>query len=266
MYKKLQRLKSAILLIGLLPYTLLAQDVAVSGKVSANDGEGIPGVSITIQGTQRGTITKGDGTYNVMATPNSTLVFSFVGYLSQVVSVSGRSTINITLAEDTKALEEVVVVGYGTQKKANLTGSVETIDGVQLARQPVVQTSQALTGLAPGLTVIQSSGQPGNDGGSLRIRGIGSLGASNDVLVLVDGVEADINRLDAGDIESISVLKDASAASIYGSRASNGVIVVTTKQAASGKLTINYRNNLAIQNPTGLPKFLGTLEYLFPFG
>jgi TonB-linked SusC/RagA family outer membrane protein len=262
MWKKLQKLKSAILLLGLLPYTLLAQDVAVSGKVSANDGEGIPGVSITIQGTQRGTITKGDGTYNVMAAPNSTLVVSFVGYLSQVVSVSGRSTINITLAEDTKALEEVVVVGYGTQKKANLTGSVETIDGVQLARQPVVQTSQALTGLAPGLTVIQSSGQPGNDGGSLRIRGIGSLGASNDVLVLVDGVEADINRLDAGDIESISVLKDASAASIYGSRASNGVIVVTTKQAASGKLTVNYRNNLAVQSPTGLPKFLGTLDYL----
>jgi TonB-linked SusC/RagA family outer membrane protein len=262
MYKKLQRLKLAILLLGLLPYTLLAQDVAVSGKVSADDGSGIPGVSITIQGTQRGTITKADGTYSVMTAPNSTLVFSFVGYLSQVVSVSGRSTINITLAEDTKALEEIVVVGYGTQKKANVTGSVETIDGVQLARQPVVQTSQALTGLAPGLTVIQSSGQPGNDGGSLRIRGIGSLGASNDVLVLVDGVEADINRLDAGDIESISVLKDASAASIYGSRASNGVIVVTTKQAASGKLTMNYRNNLAVQRPTGLPKFLGTLDYL----
>jgi TonB-linked SusC/RagA family outer membrane protein len=262
MYKKLQRLKLAILLLGLLPYTLLAQDAAVSGKVSGNDGEGIPGVSITVQGTQRGTITKADGTYDVTATPNSTLVFSFVGYLSQVVSVSGRSTINVTLEEDNKALEEVVVVGYGTQKKANLTGSVETIDGVQLARQPVVQTSQALTGLSPGLTVIQNSGQPGNDGGSLRIRGIGSLGASNDVLVLVDGVEADINRLDAGDIESISVLKDASAASIYGSRASNGVIVVTTKQAASGKLTMNYRNNLAIQNPTGLPKFLGARDYL----
>ncbi len=263
MYKKLRRLKLGILLVGiLLPYSLLAQDIGVSGKVAGNDGEGIPGVSITVQGTQRGTITKADGTYNLTTATTSTLVFSFVGYVNQVVPVNGRSKIDITLGEDTKALEEVVVVGYGTQKKANLTGSVETIDGVQLARQPVVQTSQALTGLAPGLTVIQSSGQPGNDGGSLRIRGIGSLGASNDVLVLVDGVEADINRLDAGDIESISVLKDASAASIYGSRASNGVIVVTTKQAASGKLTMNYRNNLAIQNPTGLPKFFGAREYL----
>ena len=263
MYKKIRNLKARMLLLGiLLPFALHAQDVEVNGKVSGNDEEGIPGVSITIQGTQRGTITKADGSFNITATPTATLVFSFVGYVNQVVNVNGRQKIDVTLAEDTKALEEVVVVGYGTQKKANLTGSVETIDGVQLARQPVVQTSQALTGLAPGLTVIQSSGQPGNDGGSLRIRGIGSLGASNDVLVLVDGVEADINRLDAGDIESISVLKDASAASIYGSRASNGVIVVTTKQAASGKLTMNYRNNLAIQNPTGLPKFLGARDYL----
>lgn len=246
----------------LTPFALFAQDVDVNGTVTGNDGSGIPGVSITVQGTQRGTITKADGSFDLTTSPSSTLVFSFVGYVNQVVEVGGRRTIDISLAEDTKALEEVVVVGYGTQKKANLTGSVETIDGVQLARQPVVQTSQALTGLAPGLTVIQSSGQPGNDGGALRIRGIGSLGASNDVLVLVDGVEADINRLDAGDIESISVLKDASAASIYGSRASNGVIVVTTKQAASGKLTMNYRNNLAVQNPTGLPKFLGAREYL----
>lgn len=263
MFRKLQFLRSIFLSIALLTsFALTAQDLDVNGTVIGADGSGIPGVSITVQGTQRGTITKADGSFNLTTAPTATLVFSFVGYVNQVVPVGGRRTIDISLAEDTKALEEVVVVGYGTQKKANLTGSVETIDGVQLARQPVVQTSQALTGLAPGLTVIQSSGQPGNDGGSLRIRGIGSLGASNDVLVLVDGVEADINRLDAGDIESISVLKDASAASIYGSRASNGVIVVTTKQAASGKLTMNYRNNLAIQNPTGLPKFLGARDYL----
>ena len=263
MYKKLRNLEFGILLSGLLlPGILLAQDVAVSGQVAGNDGGGIPGVSITVQGTQRGTITKADGTYDLTTAPTSTLVFSFVGYVSQAVAVGGRSTIDITLAEDTKALDEVVVVGYGTQKKVNLTGSVETIKGDQIARQPVVQTSQALTGLAPGLTVIQNSGQPGQDDGALRIRGLGSLGASNAVLVLVDGVEADINRIDAGDIESISVLKDASAASIYGSRASNGVIVVTTKKGASGKLVLNYRNNLAVQKPTGLPKFLGALDYL----
>ncbi|WP_373512943.1 SusC/RagA family TonB-linked outer membrane protein [Persicitalea sp.] len=246
----------------LLPTLLQAQDLQVNGKVSGTDGQGIPGVSITVQGTQRGTITKADGTYDVSAAPAATLVFSFVGYVNQIIPINNRSTINITLLEDTKALEEVVVVGYGTQKKVNLTGSVETIKGEQIARQPVVQTSQALTGLAPGLTVIQNSGQPGQDDGALRIRGLGSLGASNNVLVLVDGVEADINRIDAGDIESISVLKDASAASIYGSRASNGVIVVTTKKGASGKLTLNYRNNLAVQKPTGLPKYLGALEYL----
>lgn len=263
MFRKLQVLRSIFLSIGILTsFALTAQDLDVNGTVTGADGSGIPGVSITVQGTQRGTITKADGSFTLTTAPSSVLVFSFVGYVSQVVNVNGRQKIVITLAEDTKALEEVVVVGYGTQKKANLTGSVETIDGVQLARQPVVQTSQALTGLAPGLTVIQSSGQPGGDGGSLRIRGIGSLGASNDVLVLVDGVEADINRLDANDIESISVLKDASAASIYGSRASNGVIVVTTKKAASGKLTMSYRNNIAIQKPTGLPKFLGAREYL----
>ena len=246
----------------LLPALLQAQDLPVSGKVSDTNGEGIPGVSITVQGTQRGTITRADGSYDLSTAPTATLVFSFVGYMSQAVPVDNRRTINLTLAEDTKSLDEVVVVGYGTQKKVNMTGSVETIEGEQIARQPVVQTSQALTGLAPGLTVIQNSGQPGQDDGALRIRGLGSLGASNEVLVLVDGVQADINRLDAGDIESISVLKDASAASIYGSRASNGVILVTTKKGSSGKVTLNYRNNLAIQRPTGLPKYLGALDYL----
>ena len=263
MHRKLPILIRGILFAALLlPALLQAQDLSVNGKVSGTDGQGIPGVSITVQGTQRGTITKADGSYDLSAAPTATLVFSFVGYVNQAIPINNRSTINITLAEDTKALEEVVVVGYGTQKKVNLTGSVETIKGEQIARQPVVQTSQALTGLAPGLTVIQNSGQPGQDDGALRIRGLGSLGASNNVLVLVDGVEADINRIDAGDIESISVLKDASAASIYGSRASNGVIVVTTKKGASGKLTLNYRNNLAVQKPTGLPKYLGALEYL----
>ncbi|MEN8249857.1 MAG: TonB-dependent receptor, partial [Bacteroidota bacterium] len=194
--------------------------------------------------------------------PDVTLVFSFIGMLTQEVQVGNQTEINITMERDAIGLEEVVAIGYGTQKKVNLTGSVETIEGEKLARQPAVQTSQALVGLAPGLTAIQSSGQPGNDGATLRIRGIGSIGASNNPLVLVDGVETDINRVDANDIESISILKDASSASIYGSRASNGVILVTTKRAKSGELKVNYKNYFGVQNITDYPKYLGALDFL----
>src|SRR5690606_13256476 len=154
-------------------------------------------------------------------------VFSYVGYQSEEVNIGNQTTINVQLTPDIEALQEIVVVGYGTQKKVNLTGSVEQVEGATLAKQPVFQASQALTGTVPGVTVVQGSGQPGKDVGTIRIRGLGSLGdgSKNDPLVLIDGVQGDINGIDAGDIENISILKDAAAAAIYGSRAANGVIL-----------------------------------------
>jgi TonB-dependent SusC/RagA subfamily outer membrane receptor len=158
-------------------------------------------------------------------------------------------TIDVTMTEETVGLEEVVVIGYGSQRKVDLTGSVETIKSTEIIKQPVAQVSQALVGLTPGLTAIHSRGQPGADNSTLRIRGIGSIGASNDPLILVDGVAGDINDLNPNDIDNISVLKDAAAAAIYGSRASNGVILVTTKRAKSGQLSLKYSNYMAGRNP-----------------
>jgi TonB-linked SusC/RagA family outer membrane protein len=239
------------------------QQRTVSGKVTDSSGQPLPGVTVLIKGTTHGTITDMNGSYFIGNIPeDATLVFTFVGMRAQEMVVGNQTSINVTLDYDTIGLDEVVVVGYGTQKKANLTGSVASIDGNKISRQPITQVSQALAGLAPGLTAIQSSGQPGNDGATLRIRGIGSIGASNDPLILIDGVEGDINRLDGDDIADISVLKDAAAAAIYGSRASNGVILVTTKRATSDVLIVNYRNYFGIQKPTSLPKFLGAIDFL----
>lgn len=234
----------------------------LTGIVSDEKSEAIPGVTVIVKGTAIGTVTDFEGKFIIEVPVDAmALVFSFVGYEPQEVPANLPSY-NIVLKEQRIGLEEVVAVGYGTQKKANLTGSVETVSGEKISRQPVIQTSQALVGLASGLTAVQSSGQPGRDNAVLRIRGIGSIGASNDPLILVDGVESDLNRIDASDIESISVLKDAAAASIYGSRASNGVIVVTTKRAKSGDMKLSYKNYIAFQKPTDLPKYLGTLDYL----
>ena len=239
------------------------QQKFVSGKVTDSTGGGLPGVSVVVKGTTSGVITDMDGKYSLAKVPeNATLQFSFVGMMGQEIVVGGKTTVNVTLVEEAVDIEEVVAIGYGTQKKVNLTGSVETIDGARLAKQPVAQASQALMGLSPGLTVVQSSGQPGNDKATLRIRGIGSIGASNDPLILIDGIEGDINSLDANDIGDISVLKDAAAASIYGSRASNGVILVTTKRAKGGVVSVSYNNYIGWQKPDELPKYLGALDFL----
>ncbi|MCK4829743.1 SusC/RagA family TonB-linked outer membrane protein, partial [bacterium] len=242
----------------------MAQDQTVTGKVLDETGAPLPGVSIMIQGTTRGAVTNLEGEYTIQVPDPSTtvLVFSFVGYLTQEISISDQTTIDIAMEPDIYGVEEVVVIGYGTQKKVNLTGSVSAIEGDQLAKQPVFQSSQALVGLAPGLTAIQSSSQPGKDAATLLIRGVGSLTASNNPLVLIDGIEGDINGVDANDIESISVLKDASASSIYGSRASNGVILVTTNRAKSGELSVNYRNWFGWQKATETPQYLGALDFM----
>ncbi|MCF2442723.1 TonB-dependent receptor [Dyadobacter sp. CY345] len=234
----------------------------VKGSVKDEQGQGLPGVSVVVKGTTAGTVTDNDGAYTVNTPSNATLVFSFIGYLTQETEVGNKSNIDITLKNDTKALEEVVVVGYGTAKKATLTGSVVAVKGTELEKAPSANLSNTLGGRLPGVSTVQASGEPGYDGSAIRIRGTNSLGNSN-ALIVVDGVpnrSGGLDRLNPADIESISVLKDAAAA-IYGSRAGNGVILITTKRGKSGKPQLSYDMNIGMGQPAILPKMSSAAEY-----
>lgn len=229
-------------------------DVTITGKVTDINGDPLPGATVTVAGSTMGTVTDIDGNYSIEAPEEGVLVFSFIGFELQRIAVGNNSTINVTLIEDAKSLEEFVVVGYGTQKKINLTGAVSTLDNKELLNRPVTQTSQALQGKMAGVTVTQNFGPPGSDAGTIRIRGIGTLG-DNNPLVLIDGIQGSINDINPNDIESISVLKDAASASIYGSRAASGVILVTTKRGKKGeKLTVNYNAMSGFSSATRLPR------------
>lgn len=235
----------------------------ITGKILDEEGKGLPGVSVVLKGTTTGSVTDIDGKYSVNA-PNSngTLVFSYIGYLTQEMPISGRQEINVTLASDNKMLNEVIVVGYGQQKKETVTGSVASVKGNELIRSPSVNLSNSIAGRMPGVIAMNRSGEPGYDGSAIRIRGANTLG-NNDALIVIDGVPAragGIDRLNPADIESISVLKDASAA-IYGSRAANGVILVTTKRGTTGKPEISYSFNQGWAQPTMVPKMSSSSQY-----
>ena len=246
-----------LLMAALLSATAL-QAAEVSGLVTDAQGEPMIGVSVMVDGTTTGTITDFDGRYTISANGNSVLVFSYLGYRTQKINVENRSTLNVQLVEDTKALEEVVVVGYGTQRKANLTGAVGTVSVQdQLDGRPITNVGNSLQGATPGLTITNTSGRLGAVP-DFHIRGFeGSLTGSATPLILVDGVEmSDISAINAEDIASISVLKDAASASIYGTRAAFGVILITTKTGAneSGKFNVTYNNNFSWATPTVLPE------------
>lgn len=231
-----------------------AQAITITGQVKDDKGLPLPGVSIKIKGSDIGTQTKVDGSYTLnVPDNNAVLVFSFVGFVSQEVSVGGQTRIDIALKEQTSALNEIVVVGYGTQKKVNLTGAVSTVSGEDLNKRPVVNTASMLQGTIPGVFVNQGSGEPGNESVSIRIRGNGTFSdAGSDPLVLIDGVPGSFNDINPTDIDNVSVLKDAASASIYGSRAANGVVLVTTKQGKVGKMSVQYDGNVGIYRPTKL--------------
>ncbi|WP_439558995.1 SusC/RagA family TonB-linked outer membrane protein, partial [Dyadobacter sp.] len=234
----------------------------VKGRIKDEQGQALPGVSVVVKGTTAGTVTDNEGNYSVNADRNSTLVFSFIGYLTQEIEIGTRNNVDITLAADTKALEEVVVVGYGTAKKATLTGSVTAVKGAELQKAPAANLSNTLGGRLPGISAVQSSGEPGYDGSAIRIRGTNSLGNSN-ALIVVDGVpnrSGGLDRINPADIESISVLKDAAAA-IYGSRAGNGVILITTKRGKTGKPQLSYDMNFGVSQPTRTPEMSNASEY-----
>lgn len=237
----------------------------VSGTVKdKGTNESLPGTSVVIKGTTNGTVTDFEGKFSLnVPSLNQVLVVSFIGYENLEVPLNGRSQIEVLLTPSTSLMEEVVVVGYGTKKVVNLTGSVSQVESKDINWKQVGQTSMALQGVSPGVTVTQASGQPGNDAGTIRIRGIGTLGAAGQApLVLVDGVEMGLNNIDPNDIESISVLKDASSSAIYGSRAANGVVIVTTKRAKSGKIQVNYNGYVGSQSPIQMPKLVSGYDHM----
>ena len=225
------------------------QQKSISGKVTDSSGASLPGVSVVVKGTTNGTITDANGNYSLSRVPeNATLQFSFVGMKALEIVVGNKTTINVTLAEEAIGIEEVVAVGYGVQKKVNLTGSISTVRfGDELDNRPITNGTQALGGKVSGVWVSQNSGKPGSDGALLRVRGWGTLNNSNP-LVIIDGVEGSFDQLNPNDIESISVLKDAASAAIYGSKAANGVILITTKQGKNNeKMEINLSSYFGIQ-------------------
>lgn len=233
----------------------------VSGRVTDETDGPLPGVSVKIKGKSTGTSTDNDGRYRITANSGDILVFSYMGYTSQEIVFSTQSAINVKLQMANENLGEVVVVGYGTQQKVNLTGAVSQISGKDVAVRPVGQTSAALQGMAPGVTVRQSSGRPGGDAGTIRIRGVGTFVDPNP-LVMIDGIEGSMNNIDPNLIESISILKDAASSSIYGSRAANGVILITTKRASADQIGVSYNNYLGWQNPTNMPDVVNAIDHM----
>ena len=231
------------------------QSSVVKGVVKDSNGEPLLGVNVLVKGTTIGAITDIDGNFSFEAPAGCTLVISYIGFESQEVKVKGNAPLNIILKEDSEALDEVVVIGYGTQKKVNLTGAVSAVTGEEIAKRPVSNTSTMLQGQMPGLRITSDKGQPGNESVQMRVRGQGTYSsAGSNPLVLINGVEGDLATLDPNIIESVSVLKDAASASIYGSRAANGVILITTKNGSEMKerVSVRYNGNFAVHNPTTL--------------
>lgn len=221
----------------------------IKGVVTDKNGEPIPGVNIIEKGNPtNGTITDVDGNFALSVSGNSVLVASYIGYNRIEIQVKDRSVVDITLSEDTQALEEVVVVGYSTQKKVNLTGSVSTVNFEEMSSRPVTDASQALSSASPGLQIMQSSGQPNAESFSYNIRGVGTLNSSSP-LILVDGMEQSISMVNPSDIANVSILKDAASCAIYGNRGANGVILITTKNGTDGKISVTYDGTVSYNEP-----------------
>lgn len=235
----------------------------VTGTVTDENGQGLPGVSVLIKGTQRGTTTDAVGKYKLaLSDNNEVLVFSFVGYLSQEIRIGSQTTLDVSLKLDTKALEEVVVVGYGVQRKKDLTGAVSTISSEMFKERKETQVAQALQGAMSGVMVTRNGANGAMGGATIRIRGVTTIGNS-DPLVIVDGVPvSDVNQVNPNDIENLSVLKDAASASIYGSRAASGVILITTKRAKTDQASIQYSYENGFDTPTQLPDYMRSQRYM----
>ncbi|KEO71687.1 SusC/RagA family TonB-linked outer membrane protein [Anditalea andensis] len=240
------------------------QDTQVTGVVRDGEGQPLPGATVVLKGTSRGTVTDLDGRFTISTagSPQPVLVISYIGYHSQEIIVGNQASFDISMQEDATSLDAVVVVGYGTQKKATLTGAVSQVTAEVFANRPITNINQGIQGTMPGVTITGALGAPGQNAGTIRIRGIGTWGNATP-LVVIDGVPGgNLNILNPDDIESISVLKDAASSSIYGVRGANGVIVITTKKGAGAQPSISYTNYFGRQAPTALPTFLGSPDYM----
>jgi TonB-linked SusC/RagA family outer membrane protein len=240
-----------------------SQSRTVTGKVTASDdGTGLPGVNIVEKGTNNGTVSDVDGNYSVNVSENATLVFSFVGYASQEQTVAGKTTIDVSLATDVLSLNEVVVVGYGTQEKKEITGAVVSIDAKNFNKGNINDPTQLLQGKIAGLSVYNKGGDP-NTNSTIRLRGISTVGANTSPLIVIDGVlGASLDNIDPNDIESVNVLKDGSAAAIYGSRGSSGVILITTKRGSKGGIGVSYNGYVSAASVFKQIPIMSAQEYV----
>ncbi|RLD79672.1 MAG: TonB-dependent receptor [Bacteroidetes bacterium] len=257
-------MKSILVLLSVFWFSVhLSAQVQVTGTVtSSDDGSSLPGVNIVVKGTTTGAITDVDGNYALMIPEDGTVVFTYVGYESQEITpATGQVVLDVALHVSTNVMEEVVVVSYGVKKKANLTGSVASVSLDQLESIPASNTASLLQGRIAGVSISNFSTQPGLDDPEIFIRGIGTLNSGAKPLVIVDGVESSFSQIPPGDIKSISVLKDAASASIYGVRAANGVILVTTSAGKSGKPTVKFNMNMGSQQNLVKPKLLGSVDF-----
>lgn len=243
-----------------LPVIAFAQK-AISGKVLDNLNEPIIGASVLEKGTTNGTITDIDGNFNLTVSDNAVLAISYIGYASQEIAVSGRTDFKIILKEDSEQLDEVIVVGYGVQKKSSMTASVASVSAKDIAKQVTSNVTSALQGRTPGVEVLQNGAEAGGEV-SVLIRGAGTFG-STEPLYIVDGAVSNngINSLNPSDIESIEILKDGSAAAIYGSRAANGVVLVTTKSGKSGKTLVEINGSFSYQTPSKQLDFMNAEQW-----
>ncbi len=249
-----------MLLLTMTSTFLLAQQVRVSGKVRDANGKGIEGVSVTVKGKKAGTVTNSEGDFSISVEKSDKLVFTSVGFAAKEAEFTGER-LEITLQPTAGELGDVVVVGYGAQRRTNITAAVTTLKGDQILKRPIASTSMSLQGFAPGVVVQQGSGQPGADGGSIVIRGFGSITGSSSPLIIVDGVEgANLNDIDPNIIDNISILKDAASTAVYGVRGTNGVILVKTKRGQSGKTSVSYNSFVSQQTPTNFPTLLSAVD------
>ena len=241
-------LMAVLLLCGALP--TMAQNISLSGTVTDESSQPLPGTMVMVEGTTRGATTDADGKFEIKVSKGEVLLVDYLGYDTARVTVSGANNIKVQLTPSAESLDELVFVGYGTQKRVNVTGAVATVDYTDLSKsRPATTTSSLLQGASAGLYVSQTSGKPGSEGVSMRIRGVGTLNSGSAPLVIVDGFEGTIDNVNPQDIASISVLKDAASCAIYGNRGANGVVLITTKDAAKGKFNIEYTGMAAYQEP-----------------
>lgn len=233
----------------------------ITGIVTDQTGFPVVGANVVEKGTTNGTMTDLDGKFMLDVAPGSIVQVSYIGYVTREFKSTNESTFTVELKEDIEALEEVVVVGYGTQKKVNVIGSIAMVGSEKLENRATSSVTSALTGQMPGVTITQPGGRPGENTGTIRVRGVGSFGATPDALILVDGIPGNMTDINPNDIESISVLKDAATSAIYGARAANGVVLITTKQGRSEKVRVSYNGYIGFNRATELPEYVDSWDY-----